>query len=134
VTNHYFDLVAGADDLVYVVNPRLMRVEGFTHQGQYETAWGQGSPSVKDFFGCCNPAHLAVLPDGRFVTAEKGMPRVKIYARDGTFETVVAGSSQLSDTPTDLATDPLGRVLVLDGRAAKVRVFLANPSHKEKAK
>ena len=78
VTNHYFDLAAGTDDLVYVVNPRLLRVEGFMDNGEQETTWGKGSSSVKDFFGCCNPAQLAVLPDGSFVTAEKGIPRVKI--------------------------------------------------------
>jgi hypothetical protein len=134
VTNHYFSLAAGSDDLVYVVNPRLLHVESFTHSGQHETAWGQGSASVKDFFGCCNPAHLAVLPDGRFVTAEKGMPRVKIYARDGTFETIVAGPTQLSATPAGLAADPHGRVLVLDGRPAKVRVFESNAIPKGKTK
>ena len=91
VTSHYFDLAAGTDDLVYVVNPRLLRVEGFTQNGEYETAWGKGSPAVADFFGCCNPAQLAVLPDGSFVTAEKGMPRVKIYSRRRKFQTVVAG-------------------------------------------
>ena len=131
ITSHYFDLAAGSDDLVYVVNPRLLRVEGYTQDGEYETAWGKGSPAVADFFGCCNPAQLAVLPDGRFVTAEKGMPRVKIYSRDGQFQTVVAGPSQLTDTPADLAADRHGRVLVLDGRAAKVRVFEKNPATKE---
>ena len=134
ITSHYFDLAAGTDDLVYVVNPRLLRVEGFTHNGEYETAWGKGSPAVADFFGCCNPAQLAVLPDGRFVTAEKGIPRVKIYSRDGSFQTVVAGPSQLTDTPADLAADRHGRVLVLDGRAAKVRVFEKNSSNKEEKK
>ena len=123
VTNHYFDLAAGSDDLVYIVNPRLLHVEGYTHKGEYETAWGKGSPAVADFFGCCNPAQLAVLPDGNFVTAEKGIPRVKVYSRSGSFQTVVAGPPQLSGTPADLAADAQGRVLVLDGRAAKVRVF-----------
>ena len=132
--NHYFDLAAGTDDLVYVVNPRLLHVEGFTHNGEYETAWGKGSPAVADFFGCCNPAQLAVLPDGSFVTAEKGIPRVKIYSRDGSFQTVVAGPPQLTDTPADLAADRHGRVLVLDGRAAKVRVFERNSSDKGKKK
>ena len=89
---------------------------------------------MADFFGCCNPAQLAVLPDGRFVTAEKGIPRVKIYARDGSFQTVVAGPSQLTDTPADLAADRHGRVLVLDGRAAKVRVFEKNSSDKGEKK
>ena len=131
ITSHYFDLAAGNDDLVYVVNPRLLHVEGFTHKGEFETAWGKGSSSVADFFGCCNPAQLAVLPDGNFVTAEKGMPRVKIYSGDGRFLTVVAGPSQLTDTPADLAADRQGRVLVLDGRAKKVRVFEKNSANKE---
>jgi hypothetical protein len=134
VTNHYFDLAAGTDDLVYIVNPRLLRVEGYTHHGEYETAWGKGSPAVADFFGCCNPAHLAVLPDGSFVTAEKGITRVKVYSRSGDFQTVVAGPPQLTDTPTDLAADRIFRVLVLDGRAAKVRIFEKNPRRKEQRK
>ncbi len=138
VTNHYFDLVAGTDDLVYVVNPRALRVEGYMHNGEYETAWGKGSSKVDGFFGCCNPAQLAVLPDGRFVTAEKGLPRVKVYSRSGRFQTVVAGPAQLSDTPADLAADRRGRVLVLDaghpgtGSAAKVRIFEKNSSNEEK--
>jgi hypothetical protein len=126
VTSHYFDLAAGVDDLVYVVNPRLLHVESYTHGGEYEAAWGKGSPSVADFFGCCNPAQLAVLPNGCFVTAEKGIPRVKVYSRSGIFQTVVAGPSQLVDTPTDLAADRRGRVLVLEGRTAKVRIFERN--------
>jgi len=134
ITSHYFDLAAGTDDLVYVVNPRMMRVEGYTHQGEFETAWGKGSSSVADFFGCCNPAQLAVMSDGSFVTAEKGMPRVKIYSRDGRFQTVVAGPSQLTDTPADLAADRRGRVLVLDGRAMKVRVFEKNSAKKDERK
>jgi hypothetical protein len=134
VTNHYFDVAAGIDGLVYIVNPRLLRVDGFMRNGKYEITWGKGSPSVKDFFGCCNPAQLAVLPDGRFVTAEKGMPRVKIYAGDGTFQTVVAGPSQLTGTPADLAADRRGRVLVLDGRAAKVRIFVTNAGDRGKNK
>ena len=128
ITSHYFDLAAGSDGLVYVVNPRLMRIEGYTQDGEYETFWGNGSPAVKDFFGCCNPAQLAVLPDGRFVTAEKGLPRVKVYSSSGNFETVVAGPAQLTDVPADLAADRGGRVLVLDGRPPRVRVFEANLS------
>ena len=132
VTSHYFDVAAGTDDLIYVVNPRLLHVEGYTRNGDYETVWGQGSSSVADFFGCCNPAQLAVLPDGGFVTAEKGIPRVKTYSRVGRLQSVVAGPAQLSDTPANLAADRHGRVLVLDSRAAKVRVFEKNPSNKGK--
>ena len=129
VTNHYFDLAAGHDDLVYIVNPRLLRVEGYTQDGDRETSWGQGSPAVADFFGCCNPARLAVSPqDGSFITAEKGIPRVKVYTRRGEFTTVVVGPPQLTETPAGIAGDRQGRIFVLDARAAKVRVFEKKPT------
>ena len=140
ITSHYFDLAAGSDGLVYVVNPAVLRVEGYTQNGEYETAWGKGSSKAADFFGCCNPAQLAVLPDGCFVTAEKGIPRVKVYSPTGSFQTVVAGPAQLSDTPADLAADCNGRVLVLDaghpgtGSVAKVRIFESNSSEQGEKK
>jgi hypothetical protein len=123
VANHYFDLAAGRDDLLYVVNSGLLRVEAFTRNGDREAVWGKGSPAVADFFGRANPAHLALLPDGNFVTAEQGIPRVKIYSRRGEFQTVVACPLQLTDTPAGVAGDRHGRVLVLDANTAKVRVF-----------
>jgi hypothetical protein len=124
VTSDHFALAAGRDGLIYIVNPRLLRIEGYTSGGDRETKWGQGSPAVADFFGCCNPAHLAVLPDsGDFITAEKGIPRVKVYSRIGEFKTVVAGPPQLTGTPAAVAGGHQGRVLVLDAQAARVRIF-----------
>ena len=77
------------------------------------------------------------LPDGRFVTGEKGIPRVKIYSPEGKFECVVVGPDVLSPNfsattetrddlrlhPVDLAVDGKSRIIVLDPNAAKVRVF-----------
>ncbi|MBM3243119.1 hypothetical protein FJZ31_43220, partial [Candidatus Poribacteria bacterium] len=50
---------------------------------------GYLSMDIDGFCGCCNPVNFAMLPDGRFVTCEKGLPRVKIYDADGTFSGVV---------------------------------------------
>ena len=58
--NAPFDLVVGLDDLVYVVNRRDHRVEGYSFEGEMERHWGQGSPAVEDFAGPSNPAHLAL--------------------------------------------------------------------------
>ena len=90
ITGRFFDVALGGDGLLYAVNPRALRIEGYTHLGDLETHWGKGSPAVQDFFGCCNPVHFAVMPDGRFVTAEKGFARVKVYSREGQFLCVVA--------------------------------------------
>jgi hypothetical protein len=127
MTGHFFDVALGGDGLVYAVNPRALRIEGYTHQGDLETHWGKGSPAVEDFFGCCNPVHLAVMPDGRFVTAEKGIPRVKVYSREGTFQGVVAGPKHFSRTASlaGLAVDRQQRVIVLESSdCPTVQIFV----------
>ena len=132
-----FDLALTADGLVRVVNPGAHRIEAYTLDGDLEVFWGKHGEGIEGFCGCCNPANLAILPDGRFVTSEKGIPRVKIYAADGKFVGVVAGPETLAPTETileetrpdhrlpvfDVAADSRGRVLVLDPLAMKVRIF-----------
>jgi len=119
----YFDLAAGRDGLLYVVNPRRLRIEAYWPDGELKSCWGRGSTRIEDFYGCCNPAHFAILPDGRFVTAEKGIARVKVYGADGQFECVVAGPEQVPAVAADLAADSQGRILVLDPAARSVRIF-----------
>jgi len=127
ITSSYFDLAVSPDGLLRVVNPRALRIEAYTFDGDLETFWGKSSPEIDGFFGCCNPVHFAVLPDGRFVTAEKGATRVKIYDSGGEFVCVVAGPEQFgilaSEVLADVAVDRGGRVLVLDPKARSVKVF-----------
>jgi hypothetical protein len=63
------------------------------------------------------------VPGGGFATAEKGIPRIKRYAADGTLQAVVAdeGAFARGRIVQDLAVDTQGRVLVLDG--AHLRIF-----------
>ena len=85
------------------------------------------------------------MPDGRFITAEKGIRRVKVYWHDGTFDTVVAGPQHFT-TPTvamgdaeprkavlDVAFDKQQRVLVMDAAGAVVRIFKAKTAGDGKA-
>jgi hypothetical protein len=123
ITSEYFDLALGRDGLLYVVNPRALRLEAYTFQGDLEYFWGKGSPEIEGFFGCCNPAHFAVLSDGRFVTAEKGLPRIKIYSPQGKFECVVAGPEEFPSTAADLAVDQQDRILVLDAVKDRILIF-----------
>ena len=139
IPSPYFDLLMGSDGLLRVVNPGAHRIETYTPDGHFESplVWGRPSMAIDGFCGCCNPINIAVLPDGRFVTAEKGVPRVKVYSDEGEFQSVVAGPAVLLPTPTaaeetrsphkmqtvDVATDSRGRVLVLDPATRQVRVF-----------
>ena len=61
-------------------------LEAYTLSGDFEGLWGKPAMGIEGFCGCCNPVGLAMLPDGRFVTCEKGLPRVKIYSDQGQFE------------------------------------------------
>ena len=126
----------GLDDLVYVVNRRDHRVEGYSFQGDMERHWGQGSPAVEDFAGPSNPAHLAVTADGRFVTAEEDPLRVKVYSRAdrrSSLDGVVCGPEGTGPV-VGLAADQHKRILVLDGQARCVRVFEKKATADKKAR
>jgi hypothetical protein len=135
VPSPYLDVALGRDGLLRVNNPGRHCVEGYTVSGDLEFSWGKPSAGIAGFCGCCNPVGLALLPDGRAVTCEKGMPRVKVYSAAGSFECVVAGvesfpentkAHSLSDCTVgglDATTDEQGRVYVLDLITASVRVM-----------
>jgi len=139
IPSPYFDCLIGSDGLLRIANPGRHQVAIFTTGGRYEWPlnWGRPTLKIDGFCGCCNPVALALLPDGRIVTAEKGIPRVKVYGQLGKFECVVAGPDLLAPTATsttetrgplklkvvDLAADSQGRILVLDPGAKLIRVF-----------
>ena len=126
-----FDLALGADGLLRVVKPEAHRIETYSADGVLQSQWGHDtSEGIKGFFGCCNPSDIAILPDGRVVTGEKGkgVPRVKLYDANGKFECVVAGPDTFDDPAAllDLAVDSQGRVLVIDPADKTVRVYERN--------
>ncbi|MEJ2701721.1 MAG: NHL repeat-containing protein [Sedimentisphaerales bacterium] len=138
VPSPYFDLAVSRDGLLRVVNPGRLRVEAYTLDGDFEFAWGKSSMDIDGFCGCCNPVNIAILPDGGFVTCEKGLVRVKIYDSQGRFVGVVAGPSELVEGGEvkicefpeqcqtggfDVAVDSSGRVFVLDTIKNVVRTF-----------
>ena len=138
IPSPYFDLAIGPGNLLWVANPGEHRLEVYTMDGEAEFSWGKYSLAIDGFCGCCNPVHFALLPDGRLVTSEKGLPRIKIYSARGEFECVVAEPEQFAkylDTAAanpmglDVAADSKGSILVLDSMSAAVRIF----QHKARA-
>jgi hypothetical protein len=141
VPSAHFDLTMAPDGLLRVVNPGRHRIEAYTTDGQMEVSWGRFGSDIEGFTGCCNPVTLAMLPDGGFVTAEKGVVRVKVYGPDGRFVGVVASPRQLIGSPGevcqtvdqcqtsgfDVAADRQGRVYVLDTIQRQVRIFEKKP-------
>lgn len=132
VPSPYFEVDVDAGGLVWAVNPANHRLEAYTPEGEWRASWGEFSNAIEGFCGCCNPIHFARLPDGRFVTSEKGLPRVKFYSAKGEFEGVVAGPEQFSQQLANpraikpcmaLAADARGRVLLADAHSRQIRIF-----------
>ena len=138
IPSPYFEVMRGGDGLLWVNNPGRHQIEAYTLDGKFEFGWGTPSMAVEGFCGCCNPVSFTRRPDGKFVTSEKGMNRIKIYDAKGKFEGVVAGPDQLvndldlakkacADCQVgfgfDVACDSNGRVLALDPATKTVRRF-----------
>jgi len=135
VPSAFFDVQIARDGLLRVTNPGRHCVEAYTFDGDLERSWGKPGASIESFCGCCNPIHLALLPDGRVVTFEKGIPRVKVYNAEGTFQCVVAGTESFAQNarvcgPNDCTlggltgvVDSKERIYILDLVAGDVRVM-----------
>jgi hypothetical protein len=91
-----FDLVNNFDEL-WVVNPGMHTLENYTEDGDLRGYWENTSMTIEGFGGCCNPAHVAVMPNGYFVTSEKGIVRIKIYEMSGKFNCVVAAPDKFNN-------------------------------------
>ena len=138
VPSPYFDVALAPDGLLRVANPGMHQIEAFTFDGHLEQSWGKRGLGIEALCGCCNPSSIAILSDGRIVTAEKGLPRVKVYTATGEFECVVVATNVLAPNPSmlseccdehtlhpvDLAVDSRDRILVLDPLIRAVRIFV----------
>jgi hypothetical protein len=125
IPSPYFDLGVGHKGELWVVNPGRHHLEQYNRDGDLTSSWGESSMSMTGFCGCCNPSNFAMFQDGSFVTAEKGIERIKIYLPNGQFKCVVAGPGSFIEGTRglDLAVDSKDRVLVLDPEKKQIRVF-----------
>ena len=136
VPSAYFNLAVAPDGLLRVAHTGRRLVEAYTFDGDREFAWGQSCAGIEGFTGCCNPADLAILPDGGIVTSEKGALRsVKVYRPDGPYDpkgtlegVVLSGKPGSTDPTWAVAADTRGRILVLDRKLRAVLVFVRKES------
>lgn len=126
VPSPHLDIALRPDDTLLVVNPGRRSIQ--THSlpdGALLGAWGRSSNALEGFGGCCNPTDIALLPDGRIVTAEKGIPRVKVYTAEGVLQSVVAPPDSFRGAPEgiDLAVNASGQVVLLDPITGEIRFY-----------
>ncbi|MGD9496285.1 MAG: hypothetical protein AB7Y46_08240 [Armatimonadota bacterium] len=126
VPSPHLDLALAPNDTLVLTNPGRRSVQVHSvPDGALRASWGRSSNAIDGFGGCCNPTDIALLPDGRVVTSEKGLPRVKVHSADGALLSVVAPPADFDRLAEgiDLAVDGLGRVIVLDPARGQVRLY-----------
>ena len=121
----HLNVAVAADGTVWLNNAGRHRMENYSPDGTLERFWGAYGMGAESFIGCCNPSDFTLLSDGSFVTAEKGVLRVKHYLADGRFDSFVAAPSAFAPdmTGVKVAAGDDGRVVVLDRGDGTVHVF-----------
>ncbi len=133
-----FFAITASEGRLHIADPRRHQVAAFDAAGQCEHRWGIASRELAGFSGCCNPVSLAIRDDGRIVTAERGILRVKLFSDQGVFISLIAGpeyfaTSSVSEKKTEsdcatagliVAVDASRRTIVLDPASRLLQVFV----------
>jgi len=110
IPSYYFDVAFGNDNVLYTANTGMRRIERRKIDGTLIDYFGKAGTDPDAFCGCCNPSHFALIPEG-FVTAEKGINRIKILDIKGDFvEFVSSENNFVPPLPLDIVS-PDGRVI-----------------------
>ena len=126
IPSPHFDVAVAPDGSVWLANTGRHSLESFSPDGGFRYSWSRPATGPKGFSGCCNPSDFAITPEGMFVTAEKNIPRVKIYDQTGEFVNFVAPPAAFAENAIilDIAYNPVTRqVLLLDSKSKTLRRF-----------
>jgi hypothetical protein len=125
IPSPYFDMDINDEGELWIVNPGMHSLENYTFEGQLRSHWKRSGMRTESFSGCCNPAFFTFLGDGRFVTSEKGLVRIKTYKVSGEFEGVVATPGKFIEDghAPDVAADSRNNIYAMDFDKKMIRVF-----------
>lgn len=116
VPSPYFDVSLDAGGFIYIANTGHRRLEFRGTDGAIISYFGEPGTAPENFCGCCNPAHFVKTKTG-YITAEKGINRIKILGESGEFiEFVSSKNNFVASVPLDLAS--------VDGET----IYAANPA------
>jgi hypothetical protein len=119
IPSPYFDVAFADDNTLFIANTGNRRIETRNTEGSLIRFFGIPGTAPDAFCGCCNPAHFALIPDG-FVTAEKGINRIKIIDNEGKFvEFISSENNFVPSLPLDVAS--------FDGKT----IYAANPADRK---
>lgn len=123
--NEPWGIAVAADGSVYVTDTWNHRIEKFTRDGKFVTAWGIfGQGETPDaFYG---PRGLAVDAEGRVYVTDTGNKRIVVFDANGNFITQF-GSAGFEpgqfDEPVGITIDKNGTVYVVDTWNQRIQTF-----------
>jgi hypothetical protein len=104
IPSPYFDVALDENSNIYIANTGEHRIEKYSINGVFLSQFGGAGTAPGLFCGCCAPPHFALIPQG-YVTAEKGINRIKILDKNGEFiEFVNSKNNFVKSVPLDLAS------------------------------
>ncbi len=127
--NEPWGIAVGADGSVYVSDTWNHRVQKFTNDGQFVTAWGVFGSTGGElgqenlFYG---PRTIAVSLDGDIYVMDTGNKRIQVFRPDGSFVRQWGGGGVIDgrfDEPVGLAQDSDGRWYVADTWNKRIQRF-----------
>jgi hypothetical protein len=123
--NGWLDFDVDSEGVVIATDTGRHRVTSWALDGTPVGSFGKfGMRDPADFVGCCNPVNLALTPDGKIVTAEKMVARVKVYQPDGRLLAVIGPEHfDPNCVHIHLAVDSKGRILSADPVRREIGVF-----------
>jgi hypothetical protein len=126
IPSAYFDVALDSGNNLFDANTGQRRIEKRDNSGSLVSYFGEPGLAPETFCGCCNPAHFAMIPGG-FVTAEKGLNRIKILDNEGRFVEFVSSVNKFTPAiPLDDASLDGSKIYAANPADSKIYIFERN--------
>ncbi len=123
--NRSLDIDVDSKGIVRATDTGRHQVTSWALDGSPMGSFGKfGMSNPEDFVGCCNPVNIALTPDGKVVTGEKMVARVKVYEPDGRLLALIGPEHFAPECiHIHLAVDSKGRILAADPVRREIKIF-----------
>lgn len=124
IPSAYFDVHLNTNNTIYIANTGKRQIELRDIKGDLISSFGEEGDDFNSFCGCCNPSHFDLTSEGDFITAEKGINRLKVLHPDGSLlEPLAQPPHFLASVPVDISVSKTGSVFAANSYDSKIYVF-----------
>ncbi len=122
IPSPYFAVDINPAGELWATNPgkhTLLNIDKAT--GEEAASW---QPTEDKFVGCCNPALMLAIEQGKFITFEKGIYRLQLFTPAGTVKRHLATKKDFPINQFNFSIDYNGKTLyLLDDSQDQIRKF-----------